>query len=168
MLLQEHGRQNNGYHEDEGAAPNQPVFSKTRVIYDSPVSRDGIKHVQARENIRRRIRLIQDLHREGENIVPLEGRGAQQVSVRVDSRYDEKQRHARKQENAVAVKFTAAALKEQVYKNRCHVHKPEQVGYDKIFYKRNLVVQPYVNHMVGLVRPAFQPQKPGHVNQSVK
>ena len=59
-------------------------------------------------------------------------------------------------------------FKKQVKKNGCHIRKPQQVGHNEVFDKRYHVIQRYVDYVVWLIGPAFQPEKPGQINQCVK
>ena len=124
VLLQEHGRQDDGNHQYKGTAVNQAIAAKLRVIYHSPVGCNGIEYMDTRENVRRGIRLVQNLHRKGEDIVPWKLGGPQQVSVRIDGGDYQKQCHSGKQEETVAVKLFFRSLEEQIQEYGGNVYKP--------------------------------------------
>lgn len=104
--------------------------------------------MDTREDIRRGIRLVQNLHREGEDIVPWKLGGPQQVSVGVEGGDHQEQRHAGKKEGAVPVKLLFRPLEEQVQEHSGNVYKPQQIGHDEIFHEGNLIVQPYMDYMI--------------------
>ena len=114
--------------------------------------------MNAGKNIGSRICTVKHLNGKSKNIVTLKGSGPEQMSVGVYGRHHQKQRHSRKQENTVLIKFPfLIKLEKQINKNGSYIHKPQKVRHDKPFRKRNQVVQAYMNHMVRQVRPALKP-----------
>ena len=112
MLLQEHCRQNDRYHKQEGAAANQKISPELCVIGYSSVGCNRIEYMQAGKNVRGCVRLIQNLDGKGKDIMPFKTGGTQQVTVRVYGGYDQKQGHTCKKEDTVLVKFLFVFLKE--------------------------------------------------------
>jgi len=89
------------------------------------------------------------------------------MSVGVKGGYDKKQSHTNIEEYCIPVEIVSV-LKEQPDKDSRDIYKPQEIGYDKIFTKRYQVVQRKMDHMVGQVRPAFQPEKPGQVDDKIQ
>ena len=90
----------------------------------------------------------------GEKIIPFKPGGAQQMAVGVEGGYYEKQGHAGIQEDGIPIEVFPVFEKEPEI-NRRNVGKPEKIGYDKIFTKRDVIVQRKVNHMVRQSGPLF-------------
>ena len=105
MLLQKHGRQDNGNHEKEGTSANPFVLSQLLIIDNRNMRPKGIVHMQAWKNIRCRVRPVQNRDGKGKNIVPLKGCGSKQMPIGVNGGYHQKQRHSRKQKNTALIKF---------------------------------------------------------------
>jgi len=110
------------------------MISQRFILYHCPVGSNGIEYMDAGKDIRRRIHLVQNLNNKYKNIVALKAGRAQQMAIGIYGRYHQEQCHSRKQKNTVLVKLLLV-LKKQIYKNRRHIHKPEQIGHDKPFYK---------------------------------
>src|SRR5699024_12647121 len=58
--------------------------------------------------------------------------------------------------------------KEEVQECRRNKHKPQQVRHDKIFIKRYIFIQRYLDHMVMRGHMLLQIQKPRHVNENIQ
>ena len=84
MLLDEHGRKNDTCHQYEGNQLHRLVFLQLLVARDRKMDADRVIYVDTREQIRRGIRLLQQLTKLREDVVMCEIVWPQIVSVWID------------------------------------------------------------------------------------
>ena len=88
------------------------------------------------------------------------------MSVRPQGRYQQEDRHSRKEEGA-RPEVIILVLEEKVQNRHRDIAKPEEVGDDKQFTKRNVVVQRHVDLVVVAGHRLFQVRKPQKIDDGV-
>lgn len=74
--------------------------------------------------------------------------------------------HTCKQKGAQPVILLSAG-KEKIHDSASHIDKPEQIRHDKIFVKRDVIIQPHMHHRIVPHHGPLQIQKPGQINKSI-
>ena len=80
--------------------------------------------------------------------------------------YQKEDRHSGKQKGAGS-EIVIFVAEEEVHDNHRYICKPEQVGNDKYFTKRNIVVKSYMNDTIMTCNGPFQMTEPGKIYDTV-
>lgn len=166
MLFEEYSGQDDGHVQDTGTSDCPFFILELRRVYDRHVCGDGVEHMYARKNIGGCICPVQETYHLDEDIIPVKFQRAEQMSVGIDRRYDQEQRHARVQECNIAEEIVPVS-EEEPQEYGCNVHEPEKVRDDKIFTEWNVIIQRKMDDMVGLTGAAFQPEEPDQIKYKI-
>ena len=162
MLFDEHGRQDDADHEHEGSIFRNLTVFPVLTATDRNVCTDGIKHMDAWKQIRRRICLVQFTDQITEKTIIQCHTVAEQMSVRIDRRCDEENGHSGKQKlTGLDIFFFILIVQIDVDKCDSHISEPQEIRDDKNRQKRNVVIQFHVYHMEMFGDCFFQICEPG-------
>lgn len=105
---------------------------------------EGVKHVYARQNVRRRVYAVKILDHPHEDAVRLD-LGAERKTVREDKTYDDKKRHA---DNEVPRHREELPLvpEEHVHDRGDHEREPQKIRNDELRNERDHVIKRNVDY----------------------
>lgn len=146
---------------------DQWILPKLLIMGDRNVSAERIVNMDTRQNVCRSICGIECTDHIDKYILSGKSIRAQQLSIWVQCGYDQKNGHSRKKEKAESVKFVRIT-EEKVSDRHCDKGEPEHVRDDKIFDKRNLVIERGVDHMKFRRHVLLQVKEPRQIDQPVE
>ena len=109
---------------------------------------DGVEGMNAGTYIGRRVSGIQVPHQIREEILPWKLIRTQILTIGPYAVDDEAYGHSDEKKRRVSIVLFPRRGKKEVQHGDRDIEKPQQVGDDKEFVKRNPVIQPYVNAVI--------------------
>ena len=88
------------------------------------------------------------------------------MSVREKGGHKQKDRHSGAEENRRPV-VIVLILEGQVQDNSRYINKPQKIGNDKYFIKRNMIINRHMDDLVFPDMSLLQPGKPNHVDEEI-
>ncbi len=143
------------------------VLFKGVAAADRDTDAKGVEHMDTWKYIRRSVRPVDRSHHIYEYIIPLENSRAQIESVGEDRAQEQEKCHPDDQKSAQTVE-SASVCEEEISRRHGYECKPQQVWNDKILNKRNIVIDRRMNQKIMDIRPAFQINKPRHIDQAIQ
>ena len=135
---------------------------------DGDTDSDGVKYMNTWKHVCRRVRLIQHLYHIYKNIVPFKLNRPEIQTVWIEGRDNQEYGHSGKEKGSHLIK-PGYIIEKEPQKGDYNKRKPQKVRDDKIFDKRNIVIQCRMDHMEVRIR-CYVPLKivkPGHINQNI-
>ena len=127
---------------------------------------NGVKHMNTRENVGGGICRVEIIHQLRTKILVRVHHGPQIRPVWENGTDQQADGHACKQVSAEPVIILLAG-KEKVQDGSGHIGEPQQVWDDKIFIKRNQIIQPRMKHIIISCHGLFQIQEPRKIDKRV-
>ncbi len=127
---------------------------------------DGIKHVDAWQDVGRCIGSIEPLYHIHKYVVPFKYDRPEIQTVREHRANDEENRHPCKQKRGELVKSFSVG-KEKITDSKCDKEEPEKIRHYKVFHKRNIVVQRRMYQVKMTVYMLFQIDEPWHIDEYI-
>ncbi len=167
MLFQEHGGQNDKDRQQIRGILDLPVFLQGLAVPDGNTDSDRVEYVDARQHVRGRIGSVNMSYQVYEYILPFKCNRTQVQPVGENRAQEQEERHPGDQERTQAVK--APLVGEEKISGRCgDKYEPQQIRYDEIFDKGDIVVNRGMNQKIMDIRPSFQINKPWHIDQAIQ
>src|SRR5699024_9833084 len=144
-----------------------PVLFQCFAVCNRCAHAQGIEYMQAWEYIGACIRPVQRTHHIHENIIPFKYNRPQILTVRKYRRYDQEYGHTREHECRQLIKAFYIRKKE-IQKYDGNKKEPHQIRDDEILDKRDLLIQPDLDHMVMRRDVFLKPEEPWHIDQYIE
>lgn len=127
---------------------------------------DGIEHVDAWQDVRRRVGCIEPLYHIYKHVIPFKYDRTEIQAIWEHRAYDEENGHPCKQKRGELVKSLPVG-KEEITDGKCDKEEPEQIGHYKVFHKWNVVVQRRMYQVKMTVDMLFQIDEPWHIDEYI-
>lgn len=167
VLFQEHGRQDDTSHQCKGQETHGPVVFEPAALCDGQVHCDRVVYVDAREQVRRRVRRPEPFAERGKYVVVREVLRAQVMSVRVDRRDDQENGHPREQECAQLV-VIRPVMPCGVDDSPSDVGKPQQIRDDEVFTEWDVIIQRHMHNVEMRCDRLLHVPEPDQIDQKVR
>lgn len=165
MLFGEHRRKDNRNAEHERAVSDSFMLCEMPAFCDGKMAAEGIIYVNARPKVCRCIGAVNHGDKFCENIVSRENERPQTVPVWPQCGNEQKNGHSRKQKSTAFI-IIVFVLKEEKSDGGRDIKKPQQIGHDEYFTKRNVVIQRDMNELI-MFYGLFQMAEPYHIDRRI-
>ena len=166
VLFDEYCGHNDRSTQDKRTDSNAFIFFQALTFHNSYMAAKRIIHMDTGPQIGGSICPIQCSYQIGKYVVPRHDVGAQVMTVWPQRGYQKEDCHSGKQKSAGS-EIVIFVAEEEVHDHHRYVCKPEQVGDDKYFTKRNIVVKSYMNDTIMTCNGPFQMTEPGKIDDTV-
>ena len=123
VLLDEHGRHNNGDSKDQGTDTDALFLLKAFAADNGKVGTQGIIYMNAGPQVGRSVWPIQSGYHTGKDIVSRHNRRTEVLSVGPQGGYDQEDRHAREEEDTGAL-IIFFVLEKEINNHSRYIGKP--------------------------------------------
>ncbi len=166
MLFQKHGGQTDCNHDDKRKDANPSVVFQAFTVHDADMYAQGIVYMDARKHVGRGVAVMDHLYQIAENIFMRIHFHPQICPIWINGADEHTDRHTDKQKSTESV-IILLIREEEIKDCTGNINKPDHIRNDKIFRKRDHVIQRHMHDLIMICDHTFQPEEIWQIQKDI-